>query len=438
LEHEPDLQVNKISLIPGLRSQMGDWWYYITTMTFEEVKVWIKKVDEIHERQELKTWIQRELREDRLDQISDYLRSQKQHFFNSIVVGIYGGEPDWYPLHVEKNPAMPNIQLDEKAKTTFGFLYLTGNEQIFAIDGQHRVEGIKKALSKKISLASNQQCVIFVSHKQTNEGRARTRRLFTTLNKYAKPVSKGELVALSEDDSFAIVTRKLIDDYAHLNISFVLPSKTSNIPTNETSCLTTTLALYDLVRIISVPQGSREKRTLETGPPNQKRCEQIFNLSAEFWDHLRAYVRQIKEVTNSKPDDLLAGKFRRRDGGHILFRPAGMKAFAIAVRVLMNRGVTMSRAIFLLSRTTLDLSTTPWPGVLWNVLGGKILNKNGRLATNLFLYMAHQPLEPRTYNLVKEYRKALDDKRVMLHQIKRIKSSRNTRRGTEPGPRGTG
>ena len=74
---------------------MGDWWYYITTMTLEEVNLWVKKVDDIHERRELKTWIQRELRSERLEQISDYLTSQKQHFFNALVVGIYRGEPDW-------------------------------------------------------------------------------------------------------------------------------------------------------------------------------------------------------------------------------------------------------------------------------------------------------------------------------------------------------
>src|SRR6266704_1403053 len=248
------------TLFPSLRARMGDWWYYITTMTFNEIKTWVKKVDAIHERRELKTWIQREIRAERLEQISDYLRSQKQHFFNSIVVGIYDGDPDWYPIKIGTNPAMPSFHPQERAKHRFGFLCLTGSEQIFAIDGKHRVEAIKQAIVHHPSLANDKQSVIFVSLKTTEQGRARTRRLFSTLNKYAKPVSKGELVALSEDDTFAIVVRKIIENYKHLSIYLVPLTKAANIPANDTRCITTVLALYDLVRTISLPPGSREKR----------------------------------------------------------------------------------------------------------------------------------------------------------------------------------
>lgn len=201
------------TFFPSLRSRMGDWWYYITIMTFDEVNSWVKNVDDIHERRELKTWIQREISPERLEQISDYLTSQKQHFFNAIVVGIYRGEPEWYPIKVGRNPAMPTLRPSERSEDAFGFLCLSGEEEIFAIDGQHRVEGIKSAIAHKSSLSIDQQCVIFVAHKETDKGRVRTRRLFSTLNKYARPVSKGELVALSEDDTFAIVTRKVIDEY---------------------------------------------------------------------------------------------------------------------------------------------------------------------------------------------------------------------------------
>jgi len=38
------------------------------------------------------------------------------------------------------------------------------------------------------------------------------RRIVTTLNKYARPVSQAGLIALNDDDAFAIVTRRLIDE----------------------------------------------------------------------------------------------------------------------------------------------------------------------------------------------------------------------------------
>ncbi len=399
---------------------MGDWWYYITIMTFYEVNSWVKKVDDIHERRELKTWIQRELRPERLEQISDYLTAQKQHFFNAIVVGIYRGEPEWYPIKVGRNPAMPTLRPVDRSKDTFGFLCLSGEEEIFAIDGQHRVEGIRSAIAHKSSLTTDQQCVIFVAHKETDQGRARTRRLFSTLNKYARPVSKGELVALSEDDTFAIVTRKVIDEYNHLNIGFVPLTKTANIPASHIQCVTTVLALYDLIRTISLPPRSREKRKLEIGPPEKQRVQEIYDITCNFWNFLRRFVPAIKKVTNSQPDDALARKYRTKKGGHVLFRPVGMKAFGRATRIVVDRGARFEDAVSLLSRTTLDLNTAPWPGVLWNTVAKTMINKNGKLAYNLFLYMARQQFDQNNYDLLEEYRRALDIPQANLSAIKRV------------------
>jgi DNA sulfur modification protein DndB len=399
---------------------MGDWWYYVTTMTFDEVRSRVKKVDDIHERRELKTWIQRELRPERLAQISEYLRSQKQHFFNAIVVGIYRGEPDWYPIQVGRNLAMPTLRPPERSRDSFGFLYLNGEEEIFAIDGQHRVEGIKSAIGHKTSLTTDQQCMIFVAHTETEKGRARTRRLFSTLNKYARPVSKGELVALSEDDTFAIVTRRVIDEYKYLNIKFVPLTKTANIPGNNAQCVTTVLGLYDLIGTISLPPRSRERRQLQVGPPHNSRVQEIYTLTCHFWDLLRKTVPEIKEVTDSHPKKALAAKYRKKGGGHLLFRPVGMKAFAQAARTLVDRGKTLEDAVALLSRTTLDLNICPWPGVLWNSVAHKMINKNSKLACNLFLFMARMPQEPTSYDLLTEYQRALDDSDADLHSVRRI------------------
>jgi DNA sulfur modification protein DndB len=396
---------------------MGDWWYYVTTMTFDEVNRWVKRVDDIHERRELKAWIQRELRKERLAQISDYLTSQKQHFFNAIVAGIYRGEPDWYPIKVGRNPAMPTLRPKERSRDAFGFLYLNGEEEIFAIDGQHRVEGIRDAISRRHSLGADQQCVIFVAHHETEKGRARTRRLFSTLNKYAKPVSKGELVALSEDDTFAIVTRKVIDEYKHLNIRFVPLTKTANIPPKEVQCITTVIGLYELTRMVSLPLHSREKRRLEIGPSERSRVGQIFALACQFWDLLRESVPEIREVTDSRPEKALARKYRHEGGGHLLFRPVGMRAFAQATRTLVDRDRAWPDAISLLSKTTLDLNTPPWPGVLWNSVAHRMINKNSRLAYNLFLYMVGEEREPSNYDLLTEYRRALDNPHANLPRI---------------------
>ena len=39
----------------------------------------------------------------RSKQISDYLLKQPQRFFNALIVGVYGGSPEWYELDVRTN-----------------------------------------------------------------------------------------------------------------------------------------------------------------------------------------------------------------------------------------------------------------------------------------------------------------------------------------------
>lgn len=405
---------------PALRARTGDRAYYISLMTFEDVREWIKPVDEIHEKKELKNWLQRDLTEKRKEQIAQYLMTQPQRFFNAIVVGIFMGNADWFPVVLEEDFPFDSFDIDETSNNSFGFIKLTGNEDIFAIDGQHRVEGIKYALSLKSELKREQQCVIFVSHRKTEEGQKRTRRLFSTLNRYAKPVSRGEIVALSEDDAFAIVTRRLAEEYKYLKDGFALFTKETNVPSNNKSCVTTMLALYDMVKTLSVPKtavGSREKTKLENGPPEETKIQQIYDMQREFWGALRKFIPEIKQVTDKSPEKALAGKYRHIDGGHVLFRPNGQKPFARAVRVLMDRGATIEDSVQALSKVPLSLTSKPWVEVLWD--NGTVITKNDVLAQNLFLYMVgHLPgTKNKSYDLQESYQKALDDKAASLKNL---------------------
>ena len=203
-------------LVPALRAKMGDWVYYVTVMKMGDISKRVQFADEIHPDKALSKLIQRQLEESHSQKIADYLLGQTQRFFNSIVVGIYKGAPQWFELNIRTNT---NDVFDEsladpdELSGMMGLLFLNGNEKIFAIDGQHRVAGIKRALDNNSGLQDEKVSVIFVAHRDTSEGIARTRRLFTSLNRYAKPVSQLAKIALDEDDVVAIVTRKLIEEH---------------------------------------------------------------------------------------------------------------------------------------------------------------------------------------------------------------------------------
>ena len=77
----------------------------------------------------------------------------------------------------------------------------SGQEKIFPVDGQHRVEGIRAALLEKEDLGSETISVMLIGHQNTAEGREKSRRIFSTLNRYVKPVRLGDIIALDEPTS---------------------------------------------------------------------------------------------------------------------------------------------------------------------------------------------------------------------------------------------
>lgn len=374
-------------LLPTIRAKMGDRWYYTATMTFAEIAASVQSVDDIHEKAELKTWIQRQLRPERTQQIIDYLHSHKELFFNAIVLGVYGGEPEWSQVGIEEALSVKGFKLTERQTNAFGFVRLSGSESIFAIDGQHRVEGIRKAVTLYPKLGAEEQTVIFIAHKTTNKGRERTRRLFSTLNGYARPVPESELIALSEDNAFAITTRRLIDEYAGFNMRFVPLLPSASIPNHEKTCVTTVVGLYHLTQYLSPEKIRKLRKKHKIGPTSKVIVEDIFSASTEFWDALRKHVPAISEVLSSDPTHQVASKHRRKDGGNLLFRTVGLAAFARAARLLVDKTMKVDKAVAeLVKNTPLELNSDIWREVLWRPETETMLHKYIRLAQNIFLY----------------------------------------------------
>lgn len=102
-----------------------------------------------------------------------------------------------------------------------------------------------------------------------------------------------------------------------------------------------------------------------------------------------------------------------------MFRPIGQKAFAKALRVLMDRGWTMEKGVDALANIPMELSEAPWEHVLW-VPGTKRINTkvNSLLPENICLYYIGQETSKPNYNVLKEYRKVVDNPNAFLRQKK--------------------
>lgn len=126
--------------IPALRAHIGDWTYYVTTLTFEQVDLHVSRIDdELHKSETLKDAIQRSITNNFIS-IRDYILNQRELFFNSLVLAVYDDYPEWR-----------EIEFSYGGEETFqmGILDFPGHHKIFPVDGQHRVEGIKAAVKQK-------------------------------------------------------------------------------------------------------------------------------------------------------------------------------------------------------------------------------------------------------------------------------------------------
>jgi len=415
---------------PALRCYLGDWVYYITYMRFADINQWIKPTSEVHQNKALRDMIQRQLT-DRSSDIATYLIEQNERFFNAIVVGVYGGAPQWYPIEIGDNPRNGSLTLDKDLRDSIGILRFDGEEKLFAIDGQHRVEGIKQALDRldrDANLGNDELAVIFVAHDTDETGITRTRRLFSTLNRHAVPVSKGEIVSLDEDDAFAIVTRRLVENYPPLKLDlekekgFVRFAKTTPLPASDTTSLTSILALYDIVKLIHVPllDNMRRKRMrrLELRRPSDKVLDSIYEEQVTYWNLLREYIPEYDTLFRSSPEAMVVANFRTDQGGHLMFRPAGQKAFSSALRVLLDRGWVMRDGVARLARTPMELNEAPWQYVLWLPSQSRINTKvSPLLPESILLYFVGEKPRKKGYSLMEEYRKILGDPMAMLPAV---------------------
>ncbi|MCP5559932.1 MAG: DGQHR domain-containing protein [Verrucomicrobiaceae bacterium] len=374
--------------LPCLRGNMGDWTYYSTLMSLADVAERIRPAQEIHKSHTLCDMIQRSL-SNRLEDISNYILRQPQHLFNSIIVGIYEGDPQWYQLEATGGYAQDGNSIPRVVSESLGALYLTGAEKIFALDGQHRVEGIKHALGKKKSLGSEQLSVIFVAHRNDQKGLQRSRRLFATLNRYAKPVSKLEIIALDEDDPVAITVRSLLRDHPVLSKRNVIATpKGKNMPSGDNEALTTAVTLYEGLLSLVAANMKLDKNSLReflASRPSEKDLSRFLEESTRVIDLMFSSFPELMNYKKNAGDEGSALPYRSTNGGHLLFRPIGFLAYMSAVSRALSAGVKLELVIRRIAQSNLgEINGFPWRNVIFDGDSGTMKASSGKGAVEAY------------------------------------------------------
>ncbi len=407
--------------LPALSAQMGDWRYYTTVMRLADADAWIdyaSDVSEVRQGRQLSDLIQRALTTGRAAEIARYLKTEGDHFFNSLVVAVYGGEPEWMEFKVSPTAGARSgkevSEVPEWARSAFGYLHLSGNETLFALDGQHRLAGIKLAMKDGQALADEKISVIVVSHKRSDAGRRRTRKLFTTLNKTAVAVNKSEIIALDESDVGAIITRRLVEEHPFFSQGQVLTKYGSaNLSATDAEHFMTIIKLYDFVHYLLgyvVNTMTRERRVeLRFVRPPDPELEAYYKGVVDF---IETFVKAIPELKDYFSKRGAAAKAvvaaERYVNRNVLFRSAGLDVFVRLVPQLVDEGGSVRAAVAVLATLPRRFTDRPYRDLLYSVSEEKILPGRVRLTIRLLKHMLGFEDRDRD-QLLKAYAEALSE-----------------------------
>ncbi len=400
-------------VLPALRGVIGDWVYYTSLMSPKTISTWIKSAKDIREAESLNEVLQRDLN-DRKFQISKYLLEDPNRFFNSIIVGVYDGLPDWLEFDISKKVEEIGANHDESINESMGLLIFNGDENMFAIDGQHRVAGISIAIEEDLKkeekgrvLKDDIFSVIFLAHIDDVLGRKRTRKLFSDINKNAKPVAKSDKIIIDEEDINAIVTRRIYAEYQYFeNGKTIDISSKSNIDKIDKEHFTNIDNLYRVCTILK-NLYKKKKNSVDWDEENIQTLKQV---NIDFYDFIINNIKEYSDFFISKQNGL---EFYRENNKYLLFRPIGIVLLA-RLYAYFYKKEKLDLLKLKINKINFVFPESPLNRILWNKgkMEAKSINQN--FAFDLILYVLNEYDTSKIEVLQERYRDLIKNETAIL------------------------
>lgn len=375
--------------IPALKGKIGSTVFYSANLTMGQIAELVVPVDkELYTAQSLRDQLQRSLNDNYL-RIKEYIISHSDRFFNALVLAVYDGDPMWTEIRYE---------LDDEHYSNVGILSFNGKERIFPVDGQHRVEGIKAALKENPDLEGEELCVMLIGHSDTPEGKKKSRRIFSTLNRYAKPVKLGDIIALDEDDIVAIATRYQLESNPLFMEDRVRATNSIAVSVSDKRSFTSLIALYKCnLELFKCFYKQRNGVTLKPNKfkdylknrPSDEEINAFNDYLTSFWTH---FIQVFPEIGAYIADNRVnaAESFRsNEDGGNILFRPVSLTPLiaSIVTVALYNDIEQLDAVLESYSNIERTVSASPWERIIWDPIKHQMITRTGGLVKYMMISM---------------------------------------------------
>lgn len=209
------------------------------------------------------------------------------------------------------------------------------------------------------------------------EALRRLRSIFVHVNRTAKPLTKGELALLDEDNGFAVVARMVMVEHPLLEERVRIRKGQLSESSDEITTLETLQHMSQAFLAPLFPGWEPDKKAHLPMRPEEEDLDEGFQHFYKFLDLVRRLPSMQEVLLGASP-----AEFRRTGDegpGHLLFRPLGQLALAGAVADLTGDGLVEEDEIFdkltraeLDGRLKIDEVTQPWFGVVWDPVGGKM------------------------------------------------------------------
>ena len=381
--------------LPALAGRFGSYDYWVTTMHVGELNsnIVIPKDDPAWPDLSIEERYQRDVNLSRVKKyIAPYFAKNPDRFSGALILAVKNSERMVFePLSslVSKLPA-----LYRAAAENMGILTLNGSEVLIPLDGQHRAMAFRYALSgvdesnKEVTtpnskLAEDEVTVILVRFDTTS-----SRRIFTTVNRYAKPTGKGDNIITDDGDAVAVATRMLIGGGADGSSSgrHVLPSRLVRHQTNTLSAkapeFTTLATFYDAnMAIIKDLVWSGLKTRPEDADDQQRerfreKCEDVWN---RLLTSITLFAQAVEDASELGDD----ARIRIR-AETILGKPIGQLVLVRAFLEIRDRtGRSDTEICKRLNRIDWSVDWDEWENVMMNasgrVMSGKTTVNNAAL-----------------------------------------------------------
>ncbi|MFI9390590.1 DNA sulfur modification protein DndB [Streptomyces bauhiniae] len=387
------------TLHTAIRAKMGSTPYYVTTMKVSDLVQVARPASEQEEwaTTGLTERLQRDLNDARVrTEIAPYLANSPDRFFGALIILLdTDEEPEFEPLS-DVAKSLPKAYRSAMGKDSFGFLTIDSGERII-LDGQHRFAALREVfITRSVEgkfakdVGDDEVTVIIVPRISTQH----TRKIFNKVNRYAKNTSRGDNILTSEDDGFAILTRRLADDGGPLagknHKGESLVNYKNNTIAERSTQLTTLSAIYETVRIIAehydMADDLNEKKTHVR--PSEETLDQGYEHVEGWWATVLDGMPKLKY---GRDDTKLLPELRAKEADYgLLFKPAThivlFQALSQILRADPSR--TLEEAVEGAYQLDWKITDPLWRDVLINSAHNILTKKeNYNLAADLITYM---------------------------------------------------